>query len=199
MDSSLLIILVMAPGMIGIATSSLFNGESKPESVSDSLIKYFLFSVTAWILAELFCPGYVMSKVLQGLPLNTIDLFWPILIATIIGPLWVLFLEKNIMIFVNYINIKVGKNSVFLETSIFKKMFDDNEYHFLEVIKDGVSLGKGYLEHYQGNEKALSLIDDSEYDGHISHSKKYVIYLDNGLVIREYGYSDLSEEQNKEN
>lgn len=197
MDSSLLIILVIAPGMIGIAVSCLFNGNSKPPGISNSLIEYFLFSVTSWVLAELLFPGYVMSKVLQGYTLSTLDLLKPMFFAIIIGAMWSLGLKKLILWFVNLINKICGKNIVFLESTMFDKAFGDNKHHFLEVIKDGVPIAKGCLADYQKDENSFSLIDDNKYSGHTACDKKRVIYINNGLVIREYEYIDLDE--SKEN
>ena len=58
MDKSLLTILLLSPGMVGIATSALFNGESNPPEIGKAVIKYFLYSCFAWILSELILSNY---------------------------------------------------------------------------------------------------------------------------------------------
>lgn len=193
MDKSLLTILLLSPGMVGIATSALFNGESNPPEIGKAVIKYFLYSCFAWILSELIFPDYVLSKVLQGIKLTTIEVFYPIIISFLLGAGWVLFIEKLLIKGVNILNSGLGRNQIFLEQALFDRLFRDQNYHFLEIQKDGKSIAKGYAQFHQGTERSLSLISDEEYvkAGYTERTKQYLVYLKDGIVLREYEYIEL--------
>lgn len=193
MDKSLITILMLTPGIIGIAFSALLSGNSKPESLSKNITRYFLYSAVSWLLAELIGPGYVLSSVLQGQPITVMQLFMPIIIAIAVTAIWVLFAKKGIVILLNWFYRKIKRNEIFMEPALFEKIFDDNKPHFIEVLKDNQIQAKGYLEHYQSNEKSFSLMDVSAYSKCEEKTVRYLVYPDREMIIREFAYPVLTE------
>lgn len=191
MDKSLITILMLTPGIIGIAFSALLSGNSKPESLSKNITRYFLYSAVSWLLAELIGPGYVLSAVLQGQPITVMQLFMPIIIAIAVTAIWVLFAKKEIVILLNRFYRKIKRNEIFMEPALFEKVFDDNKPHFIEILKDNKIQAKGYLEHYQSNEKSFSLIDTSAYSECEEKTVRYLIYPDREMIIREFTYPKI--------
>ena len=193
--NGLINILLLCPGIVGIAAANLINGDNKTPGLSEGIVKYFLYSCASWIIAELFMPGYVLSKVLQGDKIQTLEVFYPILAALIIGICWNLFLKKMLLFGANLLNKVFNRNQVFLSESILADILCDNKYHFLEVKKDNEIIAKGYITKRHGNEKALVLVPDDEYIdcGYTEKTKQYIVYLKDGIVIREYDYKELSD------
>lgn len=198
MDKSLITILMLTPGIIGIAFSALLCGNSKPESLSKNITRYFLYSAVSWLLAEFFGPGYVLSAVLQGQPITVMQLFVPIIISVAITAIWVIFAKKQIVVCLNWFYRKIKRNEIFMEPALFEKVFDDNKPHFIEILKDNKTQAKGYLEHYQSNEKSFSLLDVSAYSRHKEETVRYLVFPDRETIIREFTYSDLVEEENNQ-
>ena len=191
MEKSLIIILMLTPGVIGAAFSAMLCGNSKPGTLSSNITMYFLYSAFSWILAEFIGPGYILSAILQNASVTIMQLFVPIIIAVCLSFLWVLWLKEFIVKEINRLYGLINRNEIFLEPALFEKVFGDNQPHGIEILKDGKTVAKGHLEHYQCNEKAFSVIDASEYSGYEEQNVRYLIYLDKDVIIREFTYKDL--------
>lgn len=195
MDKSLITILMLTPGVIGIALAGLLRGNSKPDNLSTNITSYFLYSAISWLIAELIGPGYVLSAIMQGQNITVMQLFSPIGIVIVITFIWVLWLNKVLVKCINSIYRLINRNEIFMETVLFEKVFNDHEAHFIEVKKDDVIQARGYLEHYQCNEKSFSLKDISDYE-HYEYKEKtvrYLVYPNSNVIIREFEYPELLE------
>ena len=199
MNDSLLMILVISPGFIGIATSKLFTGDPTNEPISQSVLKYFLYSTSAWMTASLFNDGKVINAIIANkmvedgvIRMNASDFLPPICWAIAFGASWSLFVKKLLLYTANKINQIFGKNKVFLENRLMNRMIADNGYHYAEILKDGESIAKGYVEDYSGSEKAIIIGCEDEYMGKKEDEieLKRLIYLESGLVVREFKYAD---------
>ena len=191
MDKSLITILMLTPGIIGIAFSALLCGNSKPESLSKNITRYFLYSAVSWLLAEFIGPGYVLSAVLQGQPITVMQLFVPIIISVAITAIWVIVAKEQIVLCLNWFYRKIKRNEIFMEPALFEKIFADNKSHFIEVLKDNQTQAKGYLEHYQCNEKSFSLKDITAYSKCKEETVRYLVYPDREMIIREFTYLEI--------
>ena len=198
MDKSLIAVLMLTPGITGIAVTCLLCGTYNPGSLSQNITKYFLYSAFAWLLAEFIGPGYALSAVLQGRQITVMQLLTPIALAAFLAAAWVLFAKNMLINLINKIYEKTGRNKTFLKESLFEMVFDKNSPQAIEVTKNGVPLVKGSLEYYHDGDKAFSLKDLSEYSEYKEQTLRYLFYPDKELVIREFTYPELTQE-GKEN
>ena len=197
MDKSLITVLMLTPGITGIAVTCLLCGTYNPGSLSQNITKYFLYSAFAWLLAEFIGPGYALSAVLQGRQITVMQLLTPIALAAFLAAAWVLFAKDALIGMINKIYEKTGRNKTFLKESLFEMVFDKNSPQAIEVTKNGVPLVKGSLEYYHDGDKAFSLKDLSEYSEYKEQTLRYLFYPDKELVIREFTYPELMGEKEK--
>lgn len=197
MDKSLITVLMLTPGITGIAVTCLLCGTYNPGSLSQNITKYFLYSAFAWLLAEFIGPGYALSAVLQGGQITVMQLLTPIALAAFLAAAWVLFAKDALIGMINKIYEKTGRNKTFLKESLFEMVFDKNSPQAIEVTKNGVPLVKGSLEYYHDGDKAFSLKDLSEYSEYKEQTLRYLFYPDKELVIREFTYPELMGDKEK--
>lgn len=197
MDKSLITVLMLTPGITGIAVTCLLCGTYNPGSLSQNITKYFLYSAFAWLLAEFIGPGYALSAVLQGEQITVMQLLTPIALAAFLAAAWVLFAKDALIGMINKIYEKTGRNKTFLKESLFEMVFDKNSPQAIEVTKNGVPLVKGSLEYYHDGDKAFSLKDLSEYSEYKEQTLRYLFYPDKELVIREFTYPELMGDKEK--
>lgn len=197
MDKSLITVLMLTPGITGIAVTCLLCGTYNPGSLSQNITKYFLYSAFAWLLAEFIGPGYALSAVLQGRQITVMQLLTPIALAAFLAAAWVLFAKDALIGMINKIYEKTGRNKTFLKESLFEAVFDKNCPQAIEVTKNGVTIVKGSLEYYHDGDKAFSLKDLSEYSECEEKTLRYLFYPDKELVIREFTYPELMGEDEK--
>lgn len=173
----------IAPGFVGIAASKLMSGDTKREELKNGILKYFLYTSAAHLTA------YVIVKILlaAGCDIsNSSKVNLAIVCAAIIGILWVPLIKRYAVKGANIINMKLGRNPIFLEDTLIEQVCRDNKPHYWAVFKDGKPMGMGWVEHINTNEKAICLNSVSGYSPESMEEKRTIVYLDKDIYIKEY-------------
>ncbi len=189
-ENPILIIAILSPGFIGIATTKLLDGDTTPEPLNQGILKYFLYAAASLIFTDLCTPCKVLHKLIEGTPpLSYMDYIAPMIMAIVISILWALFIKKLAEHFANEINEMGGRNKIFLDSSMLEAFISDNQPHFLEItFPDGRTIN-GYIDQTMVHEKSIILKPDTEWS---ENRKTYIIrtlvYLDSKIVIKEYDF-----------
>lgn len=157
MEKYIAIVILLAPGYIAKSIAFLLGASQSKRGEIESVMVYFSYSLFA-LLATLF-GAFCFKLVGVCDSWNTIEIkfhsIWysflfftlSIFCSAVVGAVWQLFLEKNIVKLFNCINSKLRNgNIVFLNGSLFDRLFvDDLKKHFLIVEKDGRTIAVGFL------------------------------------------------------
>lgn len=196
MDNPILLIMALTPGIIGIATSKLLDGDTSPEPIDKGIMKYFLYSASALLLTELIGsviqPIQPLQKALTQSNNFTIwDIIFPSLLAIIIALSWKLYLKGKIIHLANKLLLHLGKNTIALPSYELESLLADGEGHFLEVHFPDGRIVIGMLHEYNiaTNTIRLRPLPDWINDNNIArYEKDTVAILDTGIVVKEFDY-----------
>ena len=113
----------VAPGFIGVAAAKFMDYDTRTDSVTSCLSKYFLFAGASWLctmaLAELL--GYA-GIILAGKAFTAVSM----LIALVLGLLWHVVVLPEAVKLHNMLNRRIGKNEGFMKNTIIEQMLDDD-------------------------------------------------------------------------
>lgn len=209
MDNPILLIMALTPGIIGIATSKLLDGDTSPEPIDKGIIKYFLYSASALLITELIGfliefsaslknPDLIIESVhplQKALTQNNNFTFWdiilPSLLAVIIALSWKLYLKDKIICLANKLLLYFGKNAIALPSYELESLLADGKGHFLEVHFPNGRIVTGMLHEYNiaTNTIRLRPLPDWITDNDVArYEKDTIAILDTGIVIKEFDY-----------
>lgn len=177
-------LLQISPGIIGVAVSKLFSGDSKDKPANNTTIKYFLFTIASYICT--FLTSLVTEILLKQPGLAEYNVLVAIIFAVLLGGLWPLYLRNILVSLANKINQVSNKNLIFLEEHILEKITKDNKPHYLKIIHANTEIASGWLENYQDKENSLSLRHLDNYPEKDLKEYRTIIYLDKSISIKEY-------------
>lgn len=200
MSESILLVIALTPGIIGIAIGKLLNGDTSAEPLNKGIVKYFLYSSTSMLLAELFTVAHPLTKALnKSTNFTLLDVEIPTLIAICIAFSWKIFLKKFIIGVINKLLPFCKQNAISLPSSPLENLLLDGKSHFLEIyLADGKKV-TGELKEYNYTDNTITLrplppwINDSDV---ARYEKDSVIMLSNGMIIKEFDYQYVSESKN---
>lgn len=190
MNESILLILALAPGVVGIAVSKLFAGDVTPEPLNQGIVKYFIYSTVSILLAECLPFAAPLSQALNNEPLTTLDITMPLLIAFLLAAFWRLFLESLVVWIANKLLSACNKNNVVLRKGVFASL-EDNQGHIVEIIfPDGRTIKGMTMETDKFNNDMIlaelpEWTKDPRYEEYV---KQTLILTKDKIIIKEYGY-----------
>ncbi|MDR7865180.1 MAG: hypothetical protein RIN56_00100 [Sporomusaceae bacterium] len=216
MEKYLAIIMLAAPGFIAKSVAKLLGDSPPKRGELESVMVYFTYSIFALFLTVIFAswswiglipPGATWAGIekLFESPSFLIKFFCVSLICSVlVGAAWQLVLEKRIVKGFNWINKKLGGNEIFLNGSLFDRLFvDDKKDHFLVVEKDGKIVTMGFLRSWNSPDSDRLEFFVAERPAYrewmnyvkatgIEHPLKKIlgVYLDvtNNTIIREHEF-----------
>ena len=94
-------LLQISPGIVGIAFSKLFDGDSRDEPVNNTTIKYFLFTVASYICT--FITSSIVEIFFKQLNLTKYNMLMAIVFAFLLGILWPIYLRNIVVSLTNKI------------------------------------------------------------------------------------------------
>lgn len=186
---SILTIAALAPGFVGIAVTKLLDGDTTAEPIDKGILKYFLYASSALILTDLCTYAQPLHKLIEGQRLEYIDYLAPILMAAAISIFWAIF-GKNLFVgLANEINEAGCRNKIFLDSTMLECLTNDGKGHFLEIKLPNGEVRKGELKKVLVHEQSLLLEPEPAWTAkYEEYTIKDVVYLNSGVLIREYGY-----------
>lgn len=200
MSESILLVIALTPGIIGIAIGKLLNGDTSAEPLNKGIVKYFLYSSTSMLLAELFTTAHPLTKALnKSTNFTLLDIEIPTLIAICIAFVWKLFLKKFIIWIINKLLPFCKQNAISLPSAPLENLLLDGESHFLEIYLADGKIITGELKEYNYTDNTITLrplpswINDSDV---ARYEKDSVIMLSSGMIIKEFDYQYVSESKN---
>lgn len=155
MEKYLSIIILAAPGFIAEKIATVLGVTSSKHGEVDSLAKYLSYSFFTVIVAIVIsaATGAVdLSDNWQdftekfssvGFTVNLLAI--TLTSAVVVGSSWALFGRKVFLRLMNFINICTGKNKRNLDGSLFNRLFDDGNDHFIIVRKDDNVIAVGFI------------------------------------------------------
>lgn len=177
-------LLQISPGIVGIAFSKLFDGDSRDKPVNNTTIKYFLFTVASYICT--FITSSIVEIFFKQLNLTKYNMLMAIVFAFLLGILWPIYLRNIVVSLTNKINKANNKNPIFLEEHLLEKNTRDTKPHYLKVFKEDKVIASGWLTEYQDRENAIRLQQSDEYPESELKEVCAIVYLDKHTVIKEY-------------
>lgn len=192
-ENPILIIAILSPGFIGIATTKLLDGDTTPEPLNQGVLKYFLYAAASLILTDLWTPCKVLHKLIEKQPLSYMDYIAPMIMAIVISILWALLVKKLAEHFANEINEAGGRNKIFLDSSMLEAFINDNQEHFIEITFSDGRIIKGYVNKTIMHEKSLLILPeptwtkDEQYE---EYTVRTLVYLETNTTIREYAFKE---------
>lgn len=190
-DNPILMIAILSPGFIGIATTKLLDGDTTPEPLNQGVLKYFLYAAASLIFTDLCTPHKVLHKLIDRQPLSYMDYIAPMLTAVVISIIWALFAKKLAVHFANEINEAGGRNKIFLDSSMLETFINDNQSHFLEITFSDGRIIRGYVTKTIMHEKSLLVHPEPNWTQdkqHKEYTVRTLVYLDTNTTIREYAF-----------
>ena len=131
----------VAPGFIGVAAAKFMDYDTRTDSVTSCLSKYFLFAGASWLctmaLVELL--GYA-GIILSGKAFTAVSM----LIALVLGLLWHVVILPEAVNLHNMLNRRIGKNEGFMKNTIIEQMLDDGKAHYLIAYKGDKIIASGF-------------------------------------------------------
>ena len=180
----------VAPGFVGVAAAKFMDYDTRTDSATDCLSKYFLFAGASWLctmaLAKL--SGYTGLS-LTGNSLTAISM----LIALILGLLWHdIILPKAVKLH-NRLNRRLGKNEGFMKNTIIEQLLDDCRAHYLIAYKGNEVVASGWVTTSLAHEKSFLLSPSPEWEewfqkNNIPH--RFLMYRDEEVYYKEYTLND---------
>lgn len=199
MDNPILFIMALTPGIIGIATSKLLDGDTSPEPIDKGIMKYFLYSASALLLTESIGsviqpiqPIQPLQKALMKNPAFTIDDFvYPALMAVIVALSWKIFLKKLVIFITNLILSLFRKNMIDLPPSALDKLLADGNGHAVEIYFPDGRIVIGVVSEYYSTPNTITIqkLPSSINLGSIEESEKNIlVFLETGVIIKNYTF-----------
>lgn len=212
MEKYLVFILLSAPGFIAHFIAKLLGSFHSKKGEFDSIMVYFsysLFSLSLTLgiacLFGLFKISEPWSVIEQKFLMPDFSFYFliiSILSSVLVGMVWQLKVKSFIECKFNEINRKLSGNVIFMEGSLFEKIFVDGEYHFLVIEKKDQELIAGFLTGWSSpkSERIEVQVSSSPvYQEWLDYAKKNpdhclnnikgtYIDISNGTVIKELEY-----------
>ena len=196
MTDFILLIIVLTPGIIGIAIDKLLNGDTSPEPLNKGIVKYFLYSSAALFATELSGWAQPLQKTLtQSNNFTLWDAAAPACAAVIIAVTWKLFFKRAVINASNKMLVFFGYNAITLPNSALENMLLDAKGHFIEIHFPDGRVIVGELVEYESTYKTITLapLPDWVNDNYIvRYEKNNIVLFETGMVVKEFAYKNLS-------
>ena len=180
----------VAPGFIGVAAAKFMDYDTRTDSVTSCLSKYFLFAGASWLctmaLVELL--GYA-GIILAGKAFTAVSM----LIALVLGLLWHVVILPEAVKLHNMLNRRIGKNEGFMKNTIIEQMLDDGNAHYLIAYKGDKIIASGWITTSLAYEKSFLLSPSPEWEEwFLEHNTpyRYLIYRGEDCYYKEYTLTD---------
>lgn len=190
-ENPILIIAILSPGFIGIATTKLLDGDTTPEPLNQGILKYFLYAAASLIFTDLCTPCKVLHKLIEKQPLLYMDYIAPMITAIVLGILWTSVGKNLAEHFANLINEMWGRNKIFLASSMLEAFINDNQGHFIEITFSDGRIIRGYVKKTIMHEKSLLVYPEPSWtkdERYTEYTIRTVVYLDTNTTLREYAF-----------
>lgn len=195
MNEYILIVIALAPGFIGIATSKLLNGDTSAEPLNNGIMKYFLYSSTSMLMAEYCTDAHPITKALNSNGKFTLDDFvTPMLLAIAIAIAWNFFIKFSLLFLINIFLRLLRYNTVGLPSYQLENLVLDGKAHYLEIVYPNGEKIKGALTEYDPVFKTLTLKPLPNWTEHKDiqyFEKSTTVLLENGTIIKEFDYKNV--------
>lgn len=184
MDKSIFLILLLTPGFITKIIDKAFGNDDSVNFSVDALMRYFVYSMISIFLAlitsQLF--GYIniyqhvdeMRWSLTGEYILKF-LFFANVWAVLMGLMWNCVGRDKVINAINKINSKLkNRNSVYWESSLLLKKFNDGEEHFVVIKKGEQNITSGFirgLSSPSSKKEEFWVLHHDDYDKWIQHFK----------------------------
>lgn len=193
MENTILLILLLSPGFIGIAVNKLLTGDTSTEPINQNIMSYFLYSASALAITELIF-GKPLSSILAGAKMTVYDCFYPLAAAALISALWEIVLRDKIVTpAINAVMRLLGRNEIALSNLLLYNMLADGRGHIIEIYStaDNKLLAQGMVNEVSKDEKAIKLsplpawVNDNDVK---RYEVQRLLLIKEELLVIEYAF-----------
>ena len=211
MDKYIMAILVLMPGFLAISTAEKLGKTHTKKSGVSLALEYAAYTVAILLVTMsaslIWLPdGVTMRQVVNGemqLSFYAAMMLASIVAGVVSGTVWSLFLSDWVLDRCNAINVARGRNLRWEDGSLFHHLFNDGQWHFLIVHKDGKDIAVGFFcacSDPQNEKDEFSVAEYPEYreewervkkgekDSYLYRTKQTYVDASSGLVITETEY-----------
>lgn len=180
------VLLELSPGVIGIITNRILNGNLSKENFKTTTIEFFCYTLISYIIYYMI---YSISYIKNIISIDIIEIFIFILIPIGISLIWEIKFKKYFENIVNKLLKKYNLNTISLKVFPSENFFKDNKDHYIGIYKEDKFIGIGFLEEWDiaTNSFSLSPLKENEYIN-IIRIKRSIILINYGIKIDEYEY-----------
>jgi hypothetical protein len=153
MEKYIVLVLLSAPGFIANQLTIMLGDNKEKRGEFQSVMVYFTYSFFSLALTFALTYRFGMLRLDQSWTLfegnfsspsfSAIFLGLSLLSSLLVGALWQLLIKRFIMFLSNKLTMRLYGNEVFLDGTLFHKLFEDGNPHFVEVTRDGKALAVG--------------------------------------------------------
>ncbi len=210
MDKYVMAVLMLLPGFLAIGIAEKL-GKTHTKKTGVSLVLEYAAYTIVILLASMGILSWTsdtphLQQVVNGeMPLSFYAAFMAVSVAASVasGAAWSLFLSDWILDRCNAVNLARGRNLRWEGGSLFHYLFNDGQWHFLIVQKDGKDIAVGFFYACgdpQNEKDEFSLVEYPEYreewervkkgekDSYLYRTKQTYLDASSGLVITETEY-----------
>lgn len=200
--------LLLLPGFIALKTAIVFGHHSDARNNLDNILSYMVFGIASntiilWLASAL---AFISSDATwESLARQSTSVLFVVkylalslLVSSLIGAAWSMWLHDMVMQFINRANVRLGRNEYFTG-SLLARLFDDGRKHFLIIQKNGQDVGVGFfygLAVNHSGQTEISLTEYPEYRTELNRARagkpsylanrlQSYVNPDNGTVIYE--------------
>ena len=180
----------IAPGFIGVAAAKFMDYDTRTDSVTSCLSKYFLFAGASWLLTTLFAELVkYFGFLIEGKLFTSVSIF----VALFVGLLWHDVILPNAVRLHNKLQRRLGKNEGFMKNTIIEQLLDDCKAHYLIVYKGEKVIASGWVTTSLAHEKSFLLSPSPEWEEWFEEHKtpyRFLIYRGEDVYYKEYTLND---------
>lgn len=191
MNESILTVLALAPGFVGIAVNKLLTADTRAEPLGASTLKYFLYSAASFLMVEASTLATPIRKTLKEQPVGMLEILLPIAASVIIGILWTIWLKNALVKVANKFLQSVHRDGVDLNESPLQTLFEEHRPYFVSVILPNGETKEGAVLSVDAHSNTILLAPEPSWtkDNDMEREdKQTLIYLNTGAVIIEYTF-----------
>ena len=202
---------LLAPGFIACSTGFMLHDFPDKRDTLGVVMRYFTYSFfilpISLALAGVtgILPFWSTMETWDAMNAESLILLFAVVlfVSVIIGMSWPLIIRPAMLRQMNRINVKLGKNLVFLGARLFDEFFDDGRNHFIVVERDGKVQTMGMyagasapdaekmelaVYAYPEYKEWFDRVQEQEEDHPLKHCKTVYMCPEDNIIIREYEY-----------
>ena len=212
MDKYVFLVFLLAPGFIARGVAICLGDFPRKKNEIDAVMSYFSYSFFALLITFLVAPMFgiyrfdePISDVIAHLMISGIATEFSciaLVVSVLVGAIWPVLVRGLLLDFCNRILKRLKRNEIYLNDSMYEKLFADGKSHFVVLEKDGVEQAVGFVKCVNATDsskKEFAITVGKNYKGWYEHAKDNeehplhypkIIYFDfeEGIVIKEYNY-----------